>query len=377
MERHRLIEKDLKRIVVKVGTALLTSGTSLIDRRQIAKIVRQISNLSQRNVEIVLVTSGAIASGMSKLKISRRPEELPFLQSCAAIGQNQLMRIYDEYFSKSGLLTAQILLTRDDLSHRKRYLNAKNTILTLLKYKTIPIVNENDTVSVEEIKFGDNDKLAALVASLIEADILVLLSNIAGLCYKERGGTTRGKIGVVKKITSFHKELACGPGRFGTGGMVAKLEAAKIATDSGIYTIIADGRKKNVLIDILERKDIGTLFLPAESRLAARKKWIAFGVKTKGVVTVDDGAKEALLRRGKSLLSAGIKKIEGDFSYGDSIILTDEKGNKFAKGLINYSSKDLEKIKGRKTSEIEKILGVKYYDEVIHRDNLILLDREG
>jgi len=376
MERQRLINKEIKSIVIKVGTALLTGGTSCINRRQVALIVSQIAKVCKRGFKVVLVSSGAISSGMSKLKINRRPHELPELQSCAAIGQGQLMRIYDEYFSKSGFLTAQILLTADDLSQRRRYLNARNTLLTLLKRKVVPIVNENDTVSVEEIKFGDNDKLAALVANLIEADMLILLSDVEGFYKKEGKKITGDRIEVIEKITNFHREIACGPGRFGTGGMSTKLDAARIATNSGIYTVIANGRRKNVLLDILDKKDMGTLFLPTGSKLAARKKWIAFGIKSKGTIIVDRGAKDALTRKGKSLLAAGVKKIKGNFVYGDSVILADEKGNGFAKGLVNYSSEELEKIKRKKTREIEKILGFKHYDEIIHRNNLVLLDRE-
>lgn len=371
MEREKLIKKDIKTAVVKIGSALLTSGSLDIDRGQIADIVNQVVTLHRRGVKVVLVTSGAIVSGMAKLKITRRPQDLPFLQSCAAIGQSQLMRIYDEYFSKDDFLTAQVLLTADDLSNRKRYLNARNTILTLLQYEAVPIINENDTVSVEEIKFGDNDKLAALVAASIEADMLIILSNVEGLLSKEKK-----KIETVDKITDFHKDAACGPGKFGTGGMITKVEAAKIASDSGIYTVIANGRRKDVLLDIVDKKNVGTIFLPAGNKLSAKKKWIAYGVKSRGIITVDSGAKEALLRKGKSLLSAGVKKVNGVFTYGDSVTLSDDKGREFAKGLVNYSSEELDKIKTRKTSEIEGILGYKYYDEVIHRNNLVLLETD-
>lgn len=371
MERERLIKKDIKTAVVKIGSALLTSEAFDIDRRQIERLVNQVVRLSERGVKVVLVTSGAIVSGMAKLKITTRPKELPFLQSCAAIGQNQLMRIYDEYFSKEGFLTAQVLLTADDLSHRKRYLNARNTILTLLYHRAIPIINENDTVSVEEIKFGDNDKLAALVATSIQADMLIILSTVEGLCSRENK-----KIEIVERITNFHKDAALGPGKFGSGGMITKLEAAKIASDSSIYTVIADGRRENVLLDVIDKKNVGTIFLPAENKLAARKKWIAYGIKLKGTIIVDSGAKEALLHKGKSLLSAGVKKVMGVFAYGDSVILSDEKGKEFAKGLVNYSSEELDRIKGKKTSEIEGILGYKYYDEVVHRDNLVLLEAD-
>ncbi|MFH1856528.1 MAG: glutamate 5-kinase [Candidatus Omnitrophota bacterium] len=376
MDRKKLIKKNIKKVVVKIGTALLTTDTLHVNKKQIAEISAQIAVLREKGFDVILITSGAIVSGMSKLKLTKRPSDLPFLQSCAAIGQSQLMKVYDEHFAKHNIVTAQILLTADDLSQRKRYLNARNTILTLLKHEVVPIINENDTVSVEEIKFGDNDRLAALTANLIEADMLILLSDVEGFCNIDKENKVGNRLKIVDKITALHKQMACGPGQHGTGGMATKVEAAKIAADSGIYTVIANGRKTGVLLEILEKKDTGTLFLPANDKLAARKKWIAFGIKPKGTITIDNGAKEALIHQGKSLLPAGIKNIRGDFKYGDSIILAGENDREFARGIISYSSDELEKIKGKKTSEIEKILGYKYYDEVVHRNNLVLLDRE-
>ncbi|MBA7631623.1 Glutamate 5-kinase [subsurface metagenome] len=337
------------------------------------EIVDQLASLQKENREIILVTSGAIASGMGRLNL-KRLASMPQKQAAAAIGQNLLMGIYERLFKKRGCLVAQVLLTSEDIQDRERYLNARNTLLTLLNYKAIPIVNENDTVAVDEIKFGDNDTLSALVASKVEADLLIILTDTKGL-YTTDPKRRRGArfIEEVSEITPQLEKMASGPGTLrGTGGMVTKLRAAKITRSSGIAMVIADGRMGNVIKRLLAGERLGTLFLP-KKRLKSRKRWIAFGVILKGKVRVDEGAKEAISKRGKSLLPSGITEVRGEFSIGDGVSIIDEEGEEFARGIVSYSSNEIDEIKGKKTQEIRKILGYKDYDEIIHRDNLVIL----
>lgn len=363
---------NAKRIVVKVGSSLLTEKNRL-NLEMMEKIVDQLASLQKKNKEIILVTSGAIASGMGGLNL-KRLTSIPQKQAAAAVGQNLLMGIYERLFKKKGCLVAQILLTSEDIQDRERYLNARNTLLTLLNYKAIPIVNENDTVAVDEIKFGDNDTLSALVASKVEADLLIILTDTKGL-YTADPKRRRGIrfIGEVSEITPQLERMASGPGTLrGTGGMVTKLRAAKISRSSGVAMVIADGRMKNVIKRILAGERLGTLFLPKE-KLKSRKRWIAFGVALKGKIRVDEGAEEAISKRGKSLLPSGIIEVKGRFSIGDGVSIIDEEGEEFARGIVSYSSSEIEKIMGKKTQKIEKILGYKDYDEVIHRDNMVVL----
>jgi len=340
----------------------------------IEKLVRDIATLSKRNKEIVLVSSGAIGMGRRKLGVKNKLITIPSKQALASIGQTDLMNLYYQFFQKHNLSIGQVLLTRTDLFSRSSYLNARNTILTLLKLKVIPIVNENDTVAVEEIKFGDNDTLSALVAGLIDADLLIIFSDIEGLYTADPKKDPEAKlIKEVKRIDEEVEKIAKSSiikGR--VGGMQTKIEAAKIATHSGIPVIIG-GEKENFLPDIFSGKKVGTLFLPQATHLASRKRWIAYGHRSRGEIIVDRGAKDALVKRGRSLLPAGIKEVEGDFEIGDSVILLDEEKKEFARGIVYYSSKELKKIKGIKSSFIESLLGYKYYDEVIHRDNLVIL----
>lgn len=378
------MERDfskVKRIVIKVGSSLLTEKNGL-NLKRIEEIVDQLASLQKKNKEIILVTSGAIASGMGRLKL-KKLTTMPQKQAAAAIGQNLLMGIYERLFKKRGCLVAQILLTSEDIENRERYLNARNTLLTLLNYKAIPIVNENDTVAVDEIKFGDNDTLSALVASKVEADLLILLTDTKGLYTvdprRREAGLTHaplraaGFIEEVSEITPQLEKMASGPGtRRGTGGMGTKLQAAKIVRSSGIAMVIADGRIENVLLRLLAGEHLGTLFLP-KTRLKSRKRWIAFGVILKGKIRVDEGAQEAIFKRGKSLLPSGITEVKGRFSIGDGVSIIDEENREFARGIVSYSSSEIEKIMGKKTQKIEKILGYKDYDEVIHRDNLVIL----
>ena len=372
--REHLFSK-IKKIVVKVGTSILTEDDNQLSVSMIDNLAEQVSSALKDNKKVVMVTSGAIGAGMGLLGIKRRPGSLPEQQATAAIGQSRLMRLYDESFKKRGRLTAQILLTREDLKDRARYLNARNTLMTLLDHGVVPIVNENDTVAVDEIKFGDNDRLSSLVANLIGADLLIILSDIDGLYTRNPAtGSRTDLVSLVKKITPEIEKMADGTARHvSVGGMATKIEAAKIATHAGISLVIANGREKDIILRIIRGEDIGTLFLSNPDKLDAKKHWIAYTSKSKGKVIVDNGAKEALIHRGKSLLSSGIVSLEGDFEPGDMVLIEEKSGREFARGLANYSSSELRKIKGAKTRQIEEILGYKYYDEVVHRDNLVIL----
>ncbi|MFH1779048.1 MAG: glutamate 5-kinase [Candidatus Omnitrophota bacterium] len=362
---------NLKLVVVKVGTSVLASKTHPLKEESIRDVAGQICALLDRGIKVILVSSGAIGAGMNLLGLKVRPKTLEKLQAAAAIGQSQLMKAYEEDFKSHGKIVAQVLLTREDLEDRKRYLNAKNTIFTILDYGAIPIINENDTVSVEEIKFGDNDTLASLVTNLIGGDLLIILSDVDGL-HRQNG---KGEIiDVVKEITGEIEKLASGTTKEASiGGMVTKIKAARVVTDSGIPLIIANGKTDDILIKIIDGKRVGTLFIPKLNKMTAKKRWIAFSTRPKGAVAVDTGAKQALAEKEKSLLPSGIIGVEGKFEASDIISIKDEKGREFARGLVNYSSEEVKKIKGANSKEIEKMLGYKYYDEVIHRDNLAVI----
>lgn len=366
MNRQNL--KNSKRIVIKIGTSVLTSKDFSLDRAWISNFSKKVSYLLKQNREVVVVSSGAVAAGMHLLGLKKRPRNLPEQQACAALGQGYLMNTYEGFFKKAGFHVAQILLTWEDIRERKRYLNAKNTINTLLSKKAVPIINENDTVSVDEIKFGDNDKLSSLVANLIGADLLIMLTDVEGLC---RGSEC---INIVSVIDSQIEKIALGTNKdTSLGGMRAKLEACKIAMNSGISCVVANGHDKGVLSKILEGKVTGTLFVPNKNKMQARKTWIAYNAKTLGKIFIDDGAKEALVKKNKSLLACGIKELEGKFVYGDVVSIMDSDCIEFAKGLSNYSSEDLGKIKGMSTKEVERIIKRNYYQEVVHRNNLVIL----
>jgi len=367
--------KKARKLVIKVGSSLLLKEEE-IDLPFVTELVDSIDKLLKEGKQVVLVSSGAIALGSEKVKGSHRFQNLkaiPSKQALASIGQIQLMDLYYRWFEKRGLIVGQVLLTAGDLSHRLAYLNARNTILTLLNLETIPVVNENDTVAVEEIKFGDNDTLSALVAGLIDADLLVILSDIEGLYTCDPKKNPRAElIPLVDRINREIEQMAqgtCVEGR--VGGMQTKIEAAKVATRSGIPVIIGGGR--GFLKRLFSTAQGGTLFLPAKDRLQAKKQWIAYGSKVKGKILVDEGAKEAILKKGGSLLPVGIKGVVGKFQPGDTVELVDFQGKEFARGIVYYSNQELEKLKGVHTQEIEKKLGYKYYDEVIHRDNLVII----
>lgn len=367
--RKELISK-VKRVVIKIGTSVLTCGKASIDPGRIRRIVSGVNNLIKNNIKVCMVSSGAISCGMSILGQKRRPKNLPELQAMAAVGQRKLMDLYADAFQKNKCLVAQILLTREDLEDRKRYLNARNTILNLWEKKIIPIINENDTVAVDEIKFGDNDRLSALVASLLNADLLIILSDVDGFFAKDR------LLQTVEEITPEMERLASDTDskEICIGGMSTKLAAAKVVCRAGISCIIANGNQEAILEKIIQAEEVGTLFLPQERKLTARKQWMLFNLRPKGKIYLDKGAVEALLRRGKSLLAIGIVSVEGDFQEADLVSIFEVGGKKeLGCGITHYSSEELAKIKGLKTQEIEKVLGYKYYDEVIHRDNLVLL----
>lgn len=363
--------KKAKRIVVKVGSAVVASGVGA--GGIFARLAAEIDEIRRTGRDVVIVSSGAIALGMEKLGLKSRPISIPERQAVAAVGQGSLMSRYESAFSERGLRVAQVLLTHDDLGNRKRFLNARNTLLTLLGFGIVPIVNENDTVAVEEIKFGDNDELSALTTNLMEADLLVILSDIDGLYDKDpKKEPGASKIPLVEDVDGLRLDaFAPSAGRLGTGGIRSKIEAARKASHFGAATVIANGNIPGILTGILGGEDHGTLFLPREDRLTSKKHWIAFSARPSGRLLVDDGAKEAVITRGKSLLPSGIKDVDGAFDAGEVVRCVDMNGVEFARGVSNYSSSEITRIKGLKTKEVEAALGYKVYDEVIHRDNLV------
>jgi len=339
--------------------------------------VREIADLNNRGMEVVLVTSGAIGAGMSRLGFSQRPITLPAKQAVAAVGQGLLMQVYEKLFSEYGQVVAQVLLTWEDLSSRGRYLNSRHTLLELLRYRVVPIVNENDTVAVDEIKFGDNDTLSALVAALVGADLLLVLSDVDGVYTADpRQNPDAQLLETITKIDEVAGVAGGAGSTRGTGGMQTKFQAARIACRSGIPMIIAHGGRTGVIHEAVEGDQVGTLFLPETDRLKSRKQWLAFYHRPQGQVYVDDGAKRALLQAGKSLLPIGITKVEGTFDAGDLLSVIDKEGAEIGRGLTNYTSDEVELIKGRRSDAISQLLDHKDYDEVIHRDNLVLFAEE-
>ena len=365
----------MRRIVIKIGSNILSNVKEGLDARRVSRIAADVSDLREMGYEVVIVSSGAVAAGMRKLGLKRKPDAIKLKQAAAAIGQSSLMWAYEKSFSDFGKKVAQVLLTNDDLSDRKRYINSKNTLLTLLSYGIIPVVNENDTVATDEIKFGDNDTLASLVALLVEAEKLIILSDVEGL-YREdpRVNSDAALVPCLEEITPEVEAMAGGAGStVGTGGMYSKLVAAKRAASHGIEVFIISGRRKGMLTSLLKGQGHGTCIKPAKSRLSHRKGWIAYNSRPRGSVVLDDGAVKAITERGGSLLPSGIVSVDGEFDLGDPVYCLTTGGKRVAKGLANYSSADLRRIMRKKTTEIERILGYKYSDEAIHRDNLALL----
>ncbi len=365
----------METIVVKIGSNTLASEKGL-DEKRIRQLAWDISAAHDEGYDVVVVSSGAVAAGRCKLGLEGRIDDINLKQAAAAVGQSSLVWAYEKAFGAFDKKVAQVLLTRDVFSDRRRFINAGNTLNTLLSLKVIPIINENDTVSVEELKFGDNDKLAALVAALLNASRLVILSDVDGLFTADpRKNSSAKLIQKVTEITGELEALAGGAGTIsGTGGMYSKIMAAKIATAHGITVTIINGKKSGLLMNILRGSDtFGTTFSAKVRKFGARKSWIASHLHTRGSIFLDEGATKALVSNGKSLLPSGIKSVEGSFERGDALNCISTDGKKIAKGIVNYSSAELSRIIGHKTSEIEGILGYKYSDEIIHRNNMTLL----
>ena len=361
-------------IVVKIGTSSLTQSDGKLALSTIATLVETLTNLRQQGYKIVLVTSGAIGVGCARLGLTERPKKIAIKQAVAAIGQGRLMRIYDDLFSNLEQAIAQVLLTRNNFTERSSYLNIENTFNELLNLGVIPIVNENDTVAVDELKFGDNDSLSALVAGLINADWLFLLTDVDRLYTANPRTVPDAKpIYLVKNIDELTQfQIGDRGSQWGTGGMITKINAAKIATSSGVKTVILKGKVPGNIIKVLKGEDIGTIFMPQNAPENARKRWIAFGLVPQGKIYLDQGAIAAISQGGKSLLPAGIMRIEDDFKRGDLVVLCDENGQEIARGLVNYDGEEVDKIKGCHLDEIAKILNYEIDDTVVHRDNMVV-----
>ena len=366
------------RIVAKFGTSLLTGGSERLDRDVMSSLVAQVARLHKRGREVVVVSSGAIASGRHRLGLARKLKGIPFKQVLASVGQYYLMQAYERLFQQHDITVAQALLAKTDLVDRAGYLNARNTLLALLELKVLCIVNENDVVAVDELeeaRFGDNDNLSAMVANLIDADLLLLLTDAAGLYTADPHRDTNARlISEVKQIDSEIERLAADTyGDLGTGGMITKLEAARLATASGVTVVIADGREPDVILRVAGGEAVGTRFLPVASKLESRKRWMLSGLSTKGRLVVDSGAAVALRKQKRSLLAAGIREVEGTFQRGDIVNIYDPGGVQLGCGITNYGSADINAIKGAHSRKIITLLGYDYGSEVVHRNNLVVL----
>jgi len=381
------ILKGLKRVVIKVGSSIITKRekrnnewANELNANNVRLLARTIRQIVDQNCEVVLVSSGAIMAGRERLDLHRTDLSIPEKQACAAIGQSYLMHTYEKKFEKQGIKVAQILLGHDDLKNRKRFLNAKHTLETLLEHKVLPIINENDSVTIDEIKIGDNDTLSATVACLLNAQLLIILSDVDGLysrdpSVKEReGDAPMSIIEYVDRITQKIEKLAGGSkNKITVGGMYTKILAAKQTMSFGIPTLVVNGFDDSIAEKIFEGKSVGTLFWAGREKINKRKHWIAHTLKPSGKITIDSGAARAILARGKSLLPAGIIRIEGQFEFGNAVCILGEDGKEIARGLVNYNFRDLGSIMGMRTSAVRKLFGENFYDEVIHRDDLTLL----
>ncbi len=363
-----------RRVVVKIGSALLTGGGRGLDLQGIQGWVSQMAAIRAQGIEVVLVSSGSVAEGMSRLGWTTRPHALHELQAAASVGQMGLVRAYETLFEAHGRKTAQILLTHDDLSHRERYLNARSTLLTLLELGVVPVINENDTVATEEIRFGDNDTLGAMVANLLDADLLIILTDQKGLYERDPTDDPTAQLVSEARIDDPRLGAMVGESRsgLGRGGMITKLRAARLASRSGTATVIVSGKEINGIPRIIEGEQIGTFLVPDESPLVARKRWLAGQLKAKGSLTIDQGAVKVLKDAGKSLLPIGVTRVQGPFDRGDLVICLDAEGVEVARGLVNYSSEEASRLIGQPTHKIEEILGYVDEPEMIHRDNLIV-----
>jgi len=368
-----------RRLVIKVGTSVLTGGTRGLNRARMVDLVRQIASLQAADCEVVLVSSGAVLAGRERLGDPQPGRDIAFKQMLAAVGQGRLMHIYEQFFEIYGLPVAQVLLTREDLHDRPRYLNARNVLLELLARRIVPIINENDAVATEEIRVGDNDNLSALVANLVEAELLILLTDMAGLFTADP--RLHPEAALIPEVASIDEEtyrLAGGSrSGLGTGGMLTKVQAAALATRSGADVVVAGGDQENILLRLAAGQRLGTRFPATGDRLAGRKRWILADTAPEGVLSVDAGAVSALLYEGKSLLAVGVTGVEGSFERGATVRIVDARGREIARGVANYAASELALIRGLHSPEIEERLGYAYGGEVVHRDNLVLLAADG
>ncbi|MFC2034231.1 glutamate 5-kinase [Chloroflexota bacterium] len=367
-----------RRIVAKFGTSLLTGGTDHLNQEVMSDLVAQIAKLHKQGSELLVVSSGAIAAGRYKLGQIKGKKGVPFRQVLASVGQSRLMNTYEQLFDKHNITVAQALVTKTDLTDRAGYLNTRNTLLTLLEFKVICIINENDVVAIDEIqeaKFGDNDNLSAMAANLVDADLLLILSDIGGLYTADPNRDPEAKL--VPQVEKINKEImnmaTDTNGALGTGGMATKIEAARLATTSGVTVIIADGQEPDVITRLVNGEKIGTCFIPATSKLESRQRWMLSGLSTKGKLVVDSGAAMALKKQKRSLLATGILQKEGKFQRGDIVNLYNPEGTHLGCGITNYSSDDINVIKGAHSQKISSILGYDYGSEVVHRNNLVIL----
>ena len=371
-ERAQL--QQARRLVVKIGSALLTNDGEGLDVPALGRWVDQMAALMQAGVELVVVSSGAVAEGMSRLGWARRPQQAHELQAAAAVGQMGLVQTWEAQFKRHGIHTAQILLTHDDLSDRKRYLNGRSTLRALLELGVVPIVNENDTVVTDEIRFGDNDTLGALVANVVEADGLIILTDQLGLFDKDP--RKHNDATLVNECFASNRDLdsmaGSSAGAVGRGGMQTKLRAARLAARSGAFTVIVGGRIDNVLGRLREREALGTLLLPEQGRVAARKQWLASHLQTRGTLVIDDGAARVLRQGGRSLLPVGVTRITGEFRRGEMVACLDEQGKEVARGLVNYDAAAARLIAGQSSDRIMELLGFMTGEELIHRDNMVI-----
>lgn len=365
-----------KRIVIKVGTSTITYANGKRNFSQIDRLAREISDLQNQGKEMILVTSGAVAVGVDRMGLPGKPKTIPGKQAAAAVGQGVLMHTYEKFFADYGQIVAQVLITKTEAIDRHRYTNTRNTFMELMRQRVIPIVNENDVVALDELKIGDNDNMSALVAGIVDADLVIILSDVDGL-YTANPQTHPDAV-IVPEVAEITPEIEASAGGVGsargTGGMATKIQAAKAATSSGIHLVIASGTEKNAITRVLQGEELGTLFVSRENRLQFRKRWLAFGAKIAGSIVVDEGCAKAIRKAGGcSILPAGVFAVQGEFLPGSTVSVIDKDAHELARGLVHYSSAELEQIKGCNSGEIANILGHKNFDEVIHRDDLVIL----
>ena len=375
-EASREALKKAKRIVIKVGTSTITYANGKRNFSQIDRLAREISDLQNQGKEMILVTSGAVAVGVDRMGLPGKPKTIPGKQAAAAVGQGVLMHTYEKFFADYGQIVAQVLITKTEAIDRHRYTNTRNTFMELMRQRVIPIVNENDVVALDELKIGDNDNMSALVAGIVDADLVIILSDVDGL-YTDNPQTHPDAV-IVPEVAEITPEIEASAGGVGsargTGGMATKIQAAKAATSSGIHLVIASGTEKNAITRVLQGEELGTLFVSRENRLQFRKRWLAFGAKIAGSIVVDDGCAKAIRKAGGcSIMPAGVFAVQGEFLPGSTVSVIDKDAHELARGLVHYSSAELEQIKGCNSGEIANILGHKNFDEVIHRDDLVIL----